>query len=89
MSVSEKKFKIGDDLAKLQARTRLSRAFCAPGQLTAKPEDSAPNNHVLGCNFAKFTDFKFFFTHRLSNKPFLIWLSTTPPHLKYLHTYIR
>ena len=25
-------------------------------------------------------------THRLSNKPFLIWLLTTPPHLKYVAT---
>jgi len=62
MSVSEKKFKIGDDLAKLQARTRLSRAFCAPGQLTAKPEDSAPDNHVLGCNFAKYSPILNFFS---------------------------
>ena len=27
-----------------------------------------------------------FFTHRLSNKHFLIWLLTTPPHLKYVAT---
>ena len=26
------------------------------------------------------------FTHRLSNKPFLIWLLTTPSHLKYVAT---
>jgi len=25
-------------------------------------------------------------TGRLSNKPFLIWLLTTPPHLKYVAT---
>jgi len=31
-----------------------------------------------------FTDFKI--THRLSNKPFLIWLLTTPTHLKYVAT---
>ena len=30
--------------------------------------------------------FKKNFTHRLSNKPFLIWLLTTPPHLKYAAT---
>jgi len=30
--------------------------------------------------------FKKNFTHRLSNKRFLIWLSTTPPHLKYVAT---
>jgi len=29
---------------------------------------------------------KFFFTRRLSNKPLLIWLLTTPPHLKYVAT---
>ena len=32
-----------------------------------------------------FTDFKFF-THRLSNKSFLIRLLTTPPYLKYVAT---
>ena len=26
------------------------------------------------------------FTDRLSNKPFLMWLLTTPPHLKYVAT---
>ena len=31
-----KKIKIGEYLAKLQARTRLSRALCTPGQHTAK-----------------------------------------------------
>ena len=30
-----------------------------------------------------FTDF-IFFTDRLGNKPFLIWLLTTPSHLKYV-----
>jgi len=30
--------------------------------------------------------FKKVFTHRLSNKPFLIWLLTTPPYLKYVAT---
>ena len=33
-----------------------------------------------------FTDFKQFFTRRLSHKPFLIWLLTTQPHLKYVAT---
>ena len=32
------------------------------------------------------TDFKSLFTHRLSNKLVLIWLLTTPPHLKYVAT---
>jgi len=30
--------------------------------------------------------FQTFFTRRLSNKPFLIWLLTIPPHLKYAAT---
>jgi len=33
-----------------------------------------------------FADFKFFFTHRLSNTPLLIWFSTTRPRLKYAAT---
>jgi len=54
-----------------------------------QPKDGtrAPDNYVLACNFAKYLpDLKFFFTHRLSNKLFLIWLLTTPPHLKYAAT---
>jgi len=38
-------------------------------------------------NFAKiFIDLKIFLTHKLSNKPFLIWLLITPPHLKCVAT---
>ena len=50
----------------------------------ALPEDeeSARDSHVHACNCQMFTDFNFFFTHRLSNKPVLIWLLTTPSHLK-------
>jgi len=33
-----------------------------------------------------FTDFKTFFTLRLRNKPFLIWLLTTPSYLKCVTT---
>ena len=33
-----------------------------------------------------FTDFKIFFTGRLINKPFLIWLLTIAPNLKYVTT---
>ena len=54
-SASEKMFKIGEYLAKLQARTWLSHALCAPGQHTAKNEESARDNNVLSCNFAKYT----------------------------------
>jgi len=52
---------------------------CWPGA------QSARDNHVHACKFAKYSPI-YFFTHRLSNNPFLIWLSTTPPHLKYVAT---
>jgi len=45
---------------------------------------SAQDNHVLACII--FTDLKKTFTLRLSNKPYLIWLLTTPPYLKYVAT---
>ena len=51
-----------------------------------KDEESARDNHVLACNFAKYSSIVFFFTDRLSNKPFLMWLLTTPRHLKYAAT---
>ena len=48
---------------------------------------SARENHVLACNFGKYSPtLIFFFTRRLSSKPFLIWLLITPPHLKYVAT---
>ena len=46
-------------------------------------EESAQDNHVIACNFAKYSPISIFFTDRISNKPFLIWLLTVPPHLKY------
>ena len=55
LSLRVKKIKIGEYLAKLQAKTWLSRALCAPGQLTAKHEESARDNHVFGCKFAKYS----------------------------------
>ena len=52
-----------------------------------KDDESARVNHVLACNFAKYSPIsKFFFTRRLSSKPFLIWLLTTPPYLEYVAT---
>jgi len=39
-----------------------------------KDEESARDNHVLARNFAKDWPILIFFTARLSNKPFLIWL---------------
>ena len=86
LSLRVKKIKIGEYLAKLQARAWLSYALCSPGQHTAKDEESARDNHVSACNFAKYSPILFFFTLRLSSKPFLIWLLTTPPHLKYVAT---
>jgi len=68
-------FLIGEYLAKLQANVIVS-CTGALGQHTAKDGKSA-NNCVLACNFAKHSQiFLFFFTRRLSNKPFLIWLLT-------------
>jgi len=72
--VSEKMFKIGEYLAKLQATAWLSHALCAPGQ---KDEESARDNHVLVCSFAKYSPILIFVMHILSNKRFLIWLLTT------------
>jgi len=46
---------------------------------------SAWDNHVLSCNFAKYLPVLIiFFTDRLSNKPFSLWLLTTSPHFKYV-----
>jgi len=45
----------------------------------------ARGNHVFACNFAKYSPIKKM-TRRLRNIPFLIWLLTTPPHLKYVAT---
>ena len=55
-------------------------AVCWPGA------HSARHNHAVACNFAKYSPILFFFIHTLSNKPFLIWLLTIPPHLKYIAT---
>ena len=50
-------------------------------------EESARDCHVLAGNFAKCSPIlNIFFTHALSNKPFLILLLTAPPHLKYVAT---
>ena len=38
-----------------------------------KVKESARDNHVLAFNFAKYSQILIVFTHRLSNKPFLIW----------------
>jgi len=51
-----------------------------------KNGESEWNNHVLVCKFAKYSPILIFFHHRLSNKPFLIRLLTTSPHLKCVAT---
>jgi len=48
-----------------------------------KDEESAQDNHVFACTFAKYSPNLIFF-HSLSNKFFLIWLLATPPHLKHV-----
>ena len=56
-----------------QERAWLSHALCTPGQHTAKDEESARDNHVFACNFAKYSPILIFFlTLRVSNQPFLI-----------------
>jgi len=54
LSVSEKKFKIGEYLAKLQARVWLSHALCAPGQHTVKRRRKYRDYRIIACNFAKY-----------------------------------
>ena len=55
-------------------------AVCWPGI------QSGRDNHVLARSFAEYSPIKNVFTDRLSNKPFLIWLLTTPPHPKHVAT---
>jgi len=51
-----------------------------------KDEESARDNHVLARNFASYSPISQKITDRFSNKPFLIWLLTTAPCLKYVAT---
>jgi len=46
-----------------------------------KDEESARNNQVFADNFAKYSPILIFFTFRLTNKPFLIWLLQPHPTL--------
>jgi len=56
LSLRVKKIKIGECLAKLQARTWLSRALVRlVANALLKDGESARNNHVLACNFAKYS----------------------------------
>ena len=60
--------------------------FARQAKTLLNDEGTARVNHVLACNFAKYSPILIFFTRRVSNKPFLIWLLTTLPHLKYTAT---
>jgi len=55
-------FLIDEYLATLQARAWLSRALCAPGQHTAKDEESTRDDHVFAYNFAKYSPILNFFS---------------------------
>jgi len=58
--------------------------FAHLANILLKDEESARDNHIFACNFAKiFTGFNFVFTLRLHKKPFLILLLRTAPHLQY------
>ena len=60
--------------------------FARLANTLVKDEESARDNHVLACNFAKYLSCKKC-SDRLSNRPFLIWLLTTTPHLKIICSY--
>jgi len=67
--------------------SNLNRIFHGkfPANTLLKGKESVRDNHALACNFVKYSPINFF-SLRLSNKPFLIWLLTTPQHLKYVAT---
>ena len=54
--VSEKKIKIGEYLAKLQARMWLYRVLCAPGQCTAKRRRKCTRQPRVCFNFSKYSN---------------------------------
>jgi len=53
-SGSDKIFKIGEYLAKLQAQRWLSRAFCAPGHHTAKSRRKCDTIHLFAHFYARY-----------------------------------
>ena len=60
-----------------------SKQECGCLKTLLKRSESALDNHVLACVFSIYLQNKQF-TDGLSNKPFLIWLLTTPLHLRYV-----
>jgi len=80
-------FKILINVSTVQYRTHSVRHSAHLANTLLKDEESAWDSHAVACNFAKYSPILIFFlTFRLSNKPFLIWLLTTPPHFKYAAT---
>ena len=70
------------------AQARTIRSFMAECLATTllKDEETARDNHLLACNFAKYSPIKKISTGILGNKLFSIWLLTTQSHLKYATT---
>jgi len=64
----------------------LSPNFTKANTTLLKGEENAQDNHVLACNFDKYSPISKFSPDRLSNKPVLIRSLTAPPHLKYIAT---
>jgi len=64
-----KTFKIGEYLAKLQARAWLSHVLCAVANTLLKDEESTQDSHVLVCYFVKYSLILNFF-HSHTNNPF-------------------
>ena len=60
--------------------------FARSANALLKDGECARNSHVLACNFAKYSPILIFFSRRLTNKLFLIWLLTASPHIKYVAT---
>jgi len=59
--------------------------FACLANTLLKDEESARDKHIFAC-IAKYSPILKKFTDRLSNRMLLIWLLTTPPHLKYVAT---
>jgi len=78
LSVRVKNFVTGKYLDSDKQERGCLMHFARLANTLLKHEESARDNHILAAIL--FTDVKIFFTLRLSNKPLLIWLLTTPPH---------
>jgi len=59
--------------------------FARLANILLKDEDSARDNHVVACNFAKYSPIKKF-RSETQQETFLMGLLTTPPGLKYAAT---